>query len=581
MHSQGEQHIANRSTRRSFAGFGALIGAGLIGLSALGMYTFLGVQGWGLALSIVLGIAAVAVAAYLGGREGAKAGTASEDVIHAWPSTPAQRRACLLTAIFALVAGGVCVAVQFKTKAPSGAWMSGGLVLIALGFFALGLRFPGKTIGRCVLWAIAIQGFLGLGINLVAFTAVQQACADRVPGWLPAAIAPIIDAAIDGAKTGAKEGVEEGITNVVAPIIRENEQLKNSLADKDDEIARLKAQAPANAQSQADGGDPRAKAAVDDIRATGDFTKLQALLVAQANAAASTMQPSIDAQVARIREIVAIASGRGDWITVEQWADKGLALAPDDMFLVIVAGDLATARGQLEKATALFTRALDHWKQKANANPADTSAAREYSVALDRIGDALTSAGRREEALRAFEQSKAIAEKLAVADPGNAEWQRNLSVSWNKIGDALTSAGRREEALRAFEQSKAIREKLAVADPGNAGWQRDLSVSWDRIGDALTSAGRREEALRAFEQSKAIREKLAVADPGNAEWQRNLSVSWERIGLWHKEGGDVAAARTAWNESRRISAALVQLDPGNAIWKYDLAWVEEQLAALK
>ena len=484
------------------------------------MSRYLGMGLAWLALPATLGLAAVAVAAFLGARAGAKAGARPVEQVENAPTKPVHRRTMMIAAAVACLIGVALFVVQGVTREASGAWLSVGTILIAAGVFLAGWLYPLRTVGRCVLWAVSLQ-IVGLAINFIANTGVRTLCADELADVLGAKVR---EAAKGGAQEGAKQGVVDGIVTTVIPIVRENEQLKGTLARREAEIESLKAAALATAETFADLGDSRFVAAAEDARERGDFKALQGLLVERAGRAEGAVREQVEAQVDRIRQIVAIASSRSDWATVEAWAGKGLALAPDDMFLVGIAGDLAVSRGQRERATSLFMRYRDHWKRISDADPKDRAARREHSVGLDRVGDALTAAGDGPGALAAYRAGMAIAQSLAASDPGNAQWRRDLSVSHDKVGDALTAAGDGPGALAAHRAGMAIAQSLAASDPGNAQWQHDLSISHIKIGACLASNGDIESAVDELRKGRKIIQRLVKLDPGNALWKRHLEV---------------------------------------------------------
>ena len=559
--------------RGSFAVAGLLVGTLAVGAGTLAMSRYLGMGLAWLALPATLGLAAVAVAAFLGARAGAKAGARPVEQVENAPTKPVHRRTMMIAAAVACLIGVALFVVQGVTREASGAWLSVGTILIAAGVFLAGWLYPLRTVGRCVLWAVSLQ-IVGLAINFIANTGVRTLCADELADVLGAKVR---EAAKGGAHEGAKQGVVDGIGTTVIPIVRENEQLKGTLAQREAEIESLKAAALAIAETLADSGDSRFVAAAEDARERGDFKALQGLLVERAGRAEGLVREQVEAQVDRIRQIVAIASSRSDWATVEAWAGKGLALAPDDMFLVGIAGDLAVSRGQRERATSLFMRYRDHWKRISDADPKDRAARREHSVGLNRVGDALTAAGDGPGALAAYRAGMAIAQSLAASDPGNTEWRRDLSVSHENVGDALTAAGDGPGALAAYRAGMAIRESLAASDPGNAQWRRDLSVSHIKVGDALTAAGDGPGALAAYRAGMAIAQSLAASDPGNAQWQHDLSISHIKIGACLASNGDIESAVDELRKGRKIIQRLVKLDPGNALWKRHLEVLDSVL----
>jgi hypothetical protein len=66
-------------------------------------------------------------------------------------------------------------------------------------------------------------------------------------------------------------------------------------------------------------------------------------------------------------------------------------------------------------------------------------------------------------------------------------------------------------------------ERLARADPGNAGWQRDLALSDGRVAMVLAQQRARVEALAAFRRGQAIISRLRELSPSNATLPKDLA----------------------------------------------------------
>ena len=88
-------------------------------------------------------------------------------------------------------------------------------------------------------------------------------------------------------------------------------------------------------------------------------------------------------------------------------------------------------------------------------------------------------------------------------------------------------------------------------------------------------------ALKVYQDSLAITDRLAKSDPRNAGWQRDLSLSYAHLASVYVAQKDLANARDALNAGRAIMTKLVAFSPDNADWKNNLAWFDEQLAAVK
>jgi hypothetical protein len=89
------------------------------------------------------------------------------------------------------------------------------------------------------------------------------------------------------------------------------------------------------------------------------------------------------------------------------------------------------------------------------------------------------------------------------------------------------------------------------------------------------------EALKSFRDGLAIADRLSKANPGNASWQHDLSVSYANLAEAYRKAAEPGKAREALTAGRAIIARLVAQFPDWAQWKQDLAWFDQQIAALK
>ena len=106
-------------------------------------------------------------------------------------------------------------------------------------------------------------------------------------------------------------------------------------------------------------------------------------------------------------------------------------------------------------------------------------------------------------------------------------------------------------------------------------------VSYDRVGNVQLAQGDLGAALTSYQTDLAITDRLAKSDPGNAIWQRDLSLSYAKLATVYLKAEQSAKAREALSAGRDIVARLVTQFSDQAVWKRDLAWFDQQIAALK
>jgi hypothetical protein len=87
--------------------------------------------------------------------------------------------------------------------------------------------------------------------------------------------------------------------------------------------------------------------------------------------------------------------------------------------------------------------------------------------------------------------------------------------------------------------------------------------------------------IAAYREAAAIAERLSKADAGNAGWQRDLAASLQRVGLIAAQQGNHETAPNAYRHGVEIMQRLIALAPDHVAFRGDLAWFEENMAALE
>ncbi len=480
---------------------------------------------------------------------------------HRWPTV--WRWFALALAVAAATGSIVLAAMVDKD------WVIGavGFAAAALGLLSWQFCRRGSTARHLLAWTagllVACEG------NVVTNTDAR----DDVATLTKDVVKTIRDAAFAGAKEGAKEGVKEGLTEALD---ERDRRLAERLAAQglasgaglDQGRRAIIAAAVARARAAANAGDADAKAALDELDATGQAAKLAAWLDHQA--AALPASAGDDAVVQANREAAALAEITGDSASALAFHDEVIRRRPEDAEALLLRGQLRLNSGGEISLAVADLKAAEHlarepWIQTWSLILQGDAAKRRHSLA---------------DAKKLYDRAMALARSLAAKDPANTEWQRDLSVSHNKIGDVLRSQGDGPGALEAYRAGLGIAQSLAAKDPANTQWQRDLSVSHNKIGDVLVAQGDGPGALEAYRAGLGIAQSLAAKDPANTHWQRDLVVSHTKFAAIALAEGDRAEARRRYQEGLTIMRRLAAMDPSNAVWKSDVAWLEQQIAGL-
>jgi hypothetical protein len=87
-------------------------------------------------------------------------------------------------------------------------------------------------------------------------------------------------------------------------------------------------------------------------------------------------------------------------------------------------------------------------------------------------------------------------------------------------------------------------------------------------------------ALKSYRNRLAIAERLAKSDPDDARRQYDLAVTCAKLGYIYRRSNDPDDALAVLRRGQAIMVRLLKLSPDDASWKRDLAWFDDQIAAL-
>ena len=178
--------------------------------------------------------------------------------------------------------------------------------------------------------------------------------------------------------------------------------------------------------------------------------------------------------------------------------------------------------GDSTAALANFTRSLELREAVLKKSPDSQDASREVSIGLEKLADFLIEYGGEsdsEKILANLNRSLELREVLMKANPLSAQAARDLSVALNKLGDYLATLGKPEDAIKAlghFERDLSISEKLLTANPNSAQAARDVVISHYKLANFCRSTGNKageEKHFRAcYDLLKVCAEKKLTFD---------------------------------------------------------------------
>lgn len=197
-------------------------------------------------------------------------------------------------------------------------------------------------------------------------------------------------------------------------------------------------------------------------------------------------------------------------------------------------------------------------------------------LALDLSGQPKRSAELSE---LAIEQSEALMQEL----PDHPIPKQALAGAWTLYADALFRIGRADAARQFAEQAMELRVALLNDAPESVKARQDVAISNWTLGDFALYSGRPEAAWDYYQQAHSLRLELFEQDPDNPEMQEDLSNSNYRLGLAKLASAAADEAAPYFAQATQLRAAVLAADaenPGKQILLLQARARTENLAAV-
>ena len=161
--------------------------------------------------------------------------------------------------------------------------------------------------------------------------------------------------------------------------------------------------------------------------------------------------------------------------------------------------------GDAERALEYYERSLREREAILGMDPQNASAGRNVFLSLEKLADYLARWGQPGDSERAFgfyHRSYTLTNQLLEANPQSALAARDASIAREKLADFLLArgnAGDAEWAAGCYEHNLELRQTLVGANPANTQAIRDISLSLLKLANCLVQRGMPGDADRALE----------------------------------------------------------------------------------
>ena len=244
------------------------------------------------------------------------------------------------------------------------------------------------------------------------------------------------------------------------------------------------------------------------------------------------------------------------------------------------------------QALTNYTRSLELSERLLKDNPESVQAARDVSLALEKLGGFLNRrglTGDAEKALVYYNRSLVLRDRILQQYPESADAVRGVSVSLIDLGDFLDGrglAGDSAIALTNYYRSLELRERLFEDHPKSVMAARDVSGILMRIGDFLSRrkhSGDLNLALSNYTRCTEVLEGVFKDNPESVQAARDVSLCFIRLGDFLMDRGlpgDSALAMTNYIRCNDIRKKLWQANPESTEAARDVAVGLNNLADL-
>lgn len=225
-------------------------------------------------------------------------------------------------------------------------------------------------------------------------------------------------------------------------------------------------------------------------------------------------------------------------------------------------GEIASRRGQLERAAQIFEQASQSTAELLARYPDEGQRLFDHAQSAFWVGQVARQRGQVAPAEAAFLQYLALSRRLAALPGASLEWRMEVPFASETLGVIYLDAWRLPQAMAMFEVSLQTWRELAPQRPelfthlANAqGWVAVVQELRGNFQGGIEALRQKREALRQMPdaaQNRAVQEQQAVA----AHETGRLTLCL----------GQAAAAVDLAQQARALSSALVAHDSSNMEW---------------
>lgn len=256
-------------------------------------------------------------------------------------------------------------------------------------------------------------------------------------------------------------------------------------------------------------------------------------------------------------------------------ADTRAGDAASGYELATVRSDRAEMLLELERhgeALRDQSAATDYFDRRAAAAPDDALAQRNLGQALVRLGDMRYAAsGDWRASLPQLERAGAILRRISAADPARLDFARDYAIALERLGDARLQLGEADAAAAAYARGIALRRDLLERAPDRPDAARDVAVGLERIGDLELARRRPQPALAALDEARGLRERESAQGEHDRVGERDLAVLWHKTALARAMAGGAQDWSGAHREAIGRMRALAEAADAPSGWLRDLA----------
>jgi tetratricopeptide (TPR) repeat protein len=238
-------------------------------------------------------------------------------------------------------------------------------------------------------------------------------------------------------------------------------------------------------------------------------------------------------------------------------------LVPNEALTIDIAdsvswiGNIALARGDLDKALQYYMRSASDLEAFSRESPGDMFRLNDRAHAIQRVVEVLLMTGELNRAQELADEAILAFDRLTGYDEGNIEWRRASTKPRIAKGFALAASGQLDEALGLANQCISVLQSIIASGTADYNVHYHLADAYDLATWVYKANNDVAAALESNQQAVDHLQVIQASNRLNDERTGKLASIYVVSGELLAAQGDFAAAQRAWKQANDLLERVV------------------------